>query len=93
MGTLESSLSLAVPMHIMQLHDMGGPSSEDFSESSKFSSVLAQKGDILMYGGGKEGEVADLFNKTAKAIAILSFLPGGVELFGSKWESENFRKK
>ncbi|MEK6609189.1 MAG: hypothetical protein AABZ30_16140 [Myxococcota bacterium] len=42
-----------------------------------------------MFGGGKPGEVADLFNRTAKAIAVLSFAPGGVTVFGQHWEAQH----
>ena len=33
-------------------------------------------------------EVADVFNKTAFAIAVLSFCPGGIKIFGQHYTSE-----
>lgn len=52
----------------------------------EFASELASKGDILLYGG-KQGEAADMFNKLAQAIFILSFAGGGVTVFGERFES------
>ena len=43
--------------------------------------------DILLCGGGKPGECADLFNRTAHAIAVLAFVPGGVTIFGATFEA------
>jgi hypothetical protein len=71
----------------MNLKERGGPSQEDWAKAREFSSVLGERGDVLLFGGGKKGESADLFNRTAAAIAVLSFCPGGVSLFGSHFEA------
>lgn len=86
-NNLGSMLQLAVPLYVERLKEKGGPDTEDFKESQELSSVLGERGDILLFGGGKKGECADMFNKTAKAIAVLSFVPGGISLFGSHFES------
>ena len=57
-------------------------------EASEFGKELAEHGDVLLYGG-KKGEAAKMFNKTARAVALLSFLPGGVTLFGTHWENRH----
>lgn len=85
---LAISLSSAVPLHMEELKKRGGPTEEDFKFAQEFSSVLGSKGDCLLYKSDKKGETADLFNKTARSIAILSFMPGGVSLFGCHWEAE-----
>jgi len=82
------ALSAAVPLCIQEIDAKGGPSVDDFSEASQFSQVLGEKGDVLLFGSKKKGEAADLFNRTAKAIAVLSFVPGGVTLFGCHYESK-----
>jgi hypothetical protein len=84
---LQASLEIAVPLWIERLNAKGGPDAEDFSRASEFGEVLASRGDVLLFRGGKKGESAELFNRTAEAIAVLSFLPGGVRLFGNHWES------
>ena len=93
---LSISMSCAVPLYIMQIKQKGGVSEEDFQKAKECSTLLASKGDVLQYGGGKKGEVADVFNKTAFAIAVLSFCPGGIKIFGQHYMSEenlSFKRK
>ena len=87
-NNLKDALSCAVPIHIEELKKQGGPSDIDFKEISEFGSVLAAKGDVLLFGSKKKGEAADLFSRTAKALAVLSFLSGGVSLFGCHFETK-----
>ena len=60
----------------------------DFERARKVSNVLGEKGDILLFGGGKKGEAASIFNETAHAIAILAFCPGGIDIFGSHFDAK-----
>jgi len=84
---LAISMSAAIPLWIMSLKEKGGPTNADFNESKEAGELLAHKGDILLYKGGKKGETANIFNKTAKAIAVLSFCPGGITIFNQHYES------
>ena len=92
-GLLAIALSAAVPLRIMELEERGGPSEEDIATCQGWSDQLGEQGDVLLFGGGKKGQAAHLFNQLAKSIAILSFCPGGVRLFGEHWESESRRKE
>jgi len=85
---LTTSMQAAVPLHIMRLKEKGGPTDEDMSEARKTSDILGERGDVLLFGGGKKGEAADQFNRTAHAIAVLSFCPGGVTIFGTTFDAE-----
>ena len=84
---LSSMLQVAVPLHIMRLKEKGGPTQDDMKKAQETSDILGEHGDILLHGGGKKGEAADQFNRTASALAILAFCPGGVELFGQRFEA------
>ena len=86
---LTTMMQTAVPLHIMQLKERGGPSPEDMATAQETSDMLGERGDVLLCGGGKKGEAADLFNRTAKAIAILAFVPGGVTIFGTTFEAKH----
>ena len=77
----------AVLLKIEELKAQGGPSKEDMNKAQKTSDILGEHGDILICGGGKKGECAKLFNRTAHAIAVLAFVPGGVHLFGTHFEA------
>jgi hypothetical protein len=80
-------MRMAVTLQIWMLQERGGPSAEDMKKAQETSDKLGEHGDILIYGGGKKGECADLFNRTAHAVAVLSFVPGGVEIFGAHFEA------
>lgn len=84
-STLMITMQAAVPLHILRLK--GKPIKEilDQGELKRASELLTEKGDILLFGGKGAAEV---FNATASAIARLSFLPGGIGIFGCHWESE-----
>lgn len=84
---LPDMLQLAVPLYIQQLKDKGGPADEDFNRLCGIGNSLACQGDVLLFGGRKKGETAQLFNDLAFAIAVMSFVPGGVCAFGQRWES------
>ena len=84
---LSIAMSAAIPLHIMQIQERGGPTEEDMKKAQATSDKLGEHGDILLFGGGKKGERADLFNRTAHAIAVLAFVPGGINIFGSHFES------
>jgi len=84
---MKLTLDTGVPLRIMEMERKGGPTDADLQEARDFSVVLGEKGDILQYGGGKPGEVASLMNRMIKAVAVLAFCPGGVRLFGSRYES------
>lgn len=85
---LPMMLQLAVPLYVTQLKEKGGPDEDDTKKAQKWSSEVGARGDILLFGGGKKGECAEMFNGTALAIAVLSFAKGGVTTFGQHWESQ-----
>lgn len=87
-GLLPEMIRLAVILRIEALKEQGGPGGEDMKKARETSDMLSQHGDILLHGGGKPGQCADLFNRTAHAIAVLAFVPGGVELFGARFEAK-----
>lgn len=87
-GRLETMMPMAVYFRIKSLEEKGGPSPEDMAKIQETSDMLGEHGDILLHGGSKKGECANLFNRTAHAIAVLAFVPGGVELFGHRFEAK-----
>jgi len=83
MSLLEISLSVAVPLRIMELKARGGPIDSDFQRCHDFAMVLGEKGDVLQFGSKKKGEAAALFNQLAQCLAVMAFVPGGVR-FGAE---------
>lgn len=87
-SNLSSMMQLAVPLWIERMRAKGGPDDEDRKKAQETSEILGERGDILLHGGGKPGECADQFNRTAQAVAVLAFVPGGVDIFGSHFEAK-----
>jgi hypothetical protein len=82
---LIAALEAAVPMWIEKLR--GLTEEERVKIGHEVSQVVAEKGDILMFGSKRQGEVADVFNATAKGLAALAFSAGGVTFCGLHWEA------
>ena len=89
-NNLSIALMAAVPLYIIEMKKKGGPDANDFQQATEFNKDLGERGDVLLFGSKKKGEAAGLFNRMAKALAVLSFCPGGVTLFGSHWEAATF---
>jgi hypothetical protein len=85
---LPTSLSAAVPLWVYDIYRRGGPLPEDWLHLSQIGHRLAEHGDVLLFGGSRPGETADLFNQLAEALAILSFLPAGVSFGSLHFEAE-----
>lgn len=84
---LKTALQAAIPLWQMDLQKVPWTDIEPMlAEASK---LLAEKGDILLFGGGKKGEVTAIFNAVARGIAALSFMPGGIDSFGEHWEARH----
>lgn len=81
---LQTHLEVAVPLYIAAMQGRGGPDDAELEAARAFGRVLAERGDVLLYGG-KPGEAGELADGCAKSIAVLSFSPGGVTVFGRTW--------
>lgn len=82
---LKLMLPAAVPLWIHQLKDL--PWSEITKLAAESSQFIATHGDTLMYK--TKGTTGQAFNHLAKGIAALSFVPGGVKIFGLHFEARH----
>lgn len=88
---LVAFVSAAVPLRIMAiLQEYGEPMQQHWNEAGDIGQLLAEKGDLVLFKGGKKGEAAAVANALAQAIAVLSFLPGGIEIFGQRFEAKAY---
>lgn len=81
---LKIHLMTAVPLYIEQFRNLPWQEIDRIAKES--SQIIAEKGDLIMFKG-KKGESAKAVNALAKGIAALSFVPGGVKVFGLHFES------
>jgi hypothetical protein len=84
--TLPIALAAAVPLRITELQQRGGPTDTHLAMARSFSTVIAEKGDVLLFGG-KKGEAARIFNQLAEVLAVMAFAPGGVSFADMHWEA------
>jgi hypothetical protein len=80
-------LSAAVPLQIEEIQSRRGPTKEDMETMREYAKLLNERGVALLFKSKKKGETTQMANGLARAIATLSFAPGGVTLFGQHWES------
>ena len=85
-AALNPSLEVAVLLQILEIKNIGYISDATLNDALLTAELIAHKGDTLLYGGNP-GQAAKIFNKVARAIAILSFQPGGFAAMGMKFES------
>lgn len=90
MSGLRMFLLCAVPLRIEEYKARGGPSDGDFERVRTYPNAFGSGGDVLLFGGGKTGEAARLADMLSDALAVLAFLPGGVDAFGAHFEVEKF---
>jgi hypothetical protein len=81
---LEPFLSAAVPIYILQLKSQDGPTDYQIEQARKRGIANA---DHMMYRSEYPGEAAKLANNLAEVIASLAFAPGGIEIFGHRFEA------
>ncbi|GHO76476.1 hypothetical protein KSD_42470 [Ktedonobacter sp. SOSP1-85] len=85
---LAIALSAAVPLRVLALYERQGPDEKDLEAARQAGTLLASKGDRLLFGSQGRGETAKLFNHVAQALAVLSFAPGGVTCFGQHFDAQ-----
>jgi hypothetical protein len=80
------SLECAVPLHVLQIKKLGYlPAIPDGIQE-----LIASHGDTLLFTDKREkkGAAAEIFNKLALTIAIMSFASDGIRVFGNHWQNK-----
>lgn len=81
---LPDFVAFAVPLRIWDYKAKGGPAQTDFDRCQEYSSQLGAHGDALLFH--VKGQTAAMMDILLDAIAILSFVPGGITIFGCHFE-------
>jgi hypothetical protein len=82
-GLLGDFLQMTVPLKIAEFQARGGPGDLDWERVRAFGPILAEKGDQILY---RDRETARLAGELVFVVAAMAFGPGGVKLFGHRWE-------
>ena len=78
-------LECAVPLHVLWIKNLGylPPISDSIEE------LIESLGDALLADAReKKGATAEIFNKLALTIAIMSFASDGIRVFGNHWQNK-----
>ncbi len=73
-----------------QIQLRGGPTADDFQRIASLSEEL---GDTPLFSTKKDHKAARQFNTLAQGLAVLSFVPGGVTLFGIHFQTVRPQKE
>lgn len=84
---LSPSLSLGVYIEILNIQKKGFISDAMIEDAINSAEIIAVHSDVLMYDN-QSGEAVKIFARLARAVAVLAFQPGGVEIFGQKYEAK-----
>jgi hypothetical protein len=84
-GLLRTAVCAAIPLWVMELSRV--PLAKLRARAPDLGQIIAEKGDVIQFRGKKPGETAKAFNALAEAVAILSFMPGGVSFLGDHYEN------
>jgi hypothetical protein len=82
---LRTSLEAAVPLWVLRVRSY--TIAERDERLQYCGQMIAEHGDDILFRSKKKGGTAAAFNALAEGIAILSFAPGGVNVFGGHWET------
>ena len=81
--TLVATLALAVPLWIWELWDVSDQARA--ARARRCAQIVAERGDVLMFGSKSRGKAAEVFNALAEGIACAAYQPGGITFAGRHW--------
>lgn len=90
LSTLQLLLPEAVRLRVLAIQERSGPNSHDFQRVASLSDLL---GDTPLFSSKKDHTAAHQFNALADALAVLSFFPTGVTLFGVHFQTIETQKE
>lgn len=83
-------LDVSVPLKLMQLQERGGPNAEDWAKLREFHHVLldmpSAAESLVVRGTYKKGLPVEMFNRLTHAIAVMSFIEGGIHFAGRHYD-------
>jgi hypothetical protein len=87
LALLSPALDAAVQLYLLTFQQYGGITDVDVVRVQSYLEDLTVHGDDLYFRSKKWGETAKRFDQVAEIIAVLSFSPGGLTVFGMHFEA------
>ena len=82
---LPMALDAAVPLWVLQFQSYSEERRREEMDRAT-ADDLCLRLEYVLHKGPKKGDSARAFNDLARCIALASFFPGGIRLFGRHWE-------
>lgn len=82
-AALTLTLTIAVPLHMHELQNVGTWALP--AMAAEAASIIATKGDTLMFATKRTGPAADAFNALARAIAATVLMGEHINVHGTHW--------
>ncbi len=89
LALLSPALDAAVHLYLLEFQQHGGITNGDVVRVQSYLEDLTVHGDDLYFRSKKWGETAKRFDQVAEIIAVLSFSPGGLTIFGLHFEAHS----
>ena len=84
---IRTHLERRVPALIRRYKRMGGPRGEDYARARSYALLLGEHGDDILFPNTKKGTDTEVMDMLVEAVAVLSFCPGGVSIFGLEYNA------
>jgi len=81
--TLVASLKFLVPLWIHEIRNL--TDEQRVARANRYGRIVAERGDVLQFGGGKKGQATEVFNALAEGLACAAYQPGGITVAGLHW--------
>jgi hypothetical protein len=86
---LQRSVPPTIRRYLMKPN--GGPDDDDLARLQTYAVNLGAHGDLLLYPD-EQIDTTTLMQQLVDAVAILSFSPGGIRLFGLSFDAQAYRQ-
>jgi predicted secreted protein len=79
---MAETIALSVALRQIKLREDPEYFRSEWKKLTKLDNIIEQAGENILYKSDKPGVTSEAFNAMCQAIALLSFVPGGVHIFG-----------
>jgi hypothetical protein len=87
---LQLHLDTFVPLRVREILESGGVDSLMFERARGLAIEIGSHGDAILFSVKRK--TSEMMGKLVEAVAVLSFAPGGITIFGLHFDAEELRK-
>jgi|SRR5712692_630000 len=88
---LQLHLSACVPLRVREILESDGVTNLMFDRARAYAIDIGSHGDAILFR--VKNQTGQMMGKLVDGVAVLSFVPGGITIFGLHFEAEEIRKQ